>query len=346
MCSVGTPPTIGECSLLGWFCDFVLSATALLLLLSAILKGKESLAAPSTGLVVLIGIQVILAFWLTSGFALRWACWATVALFSCFAVWNVASLMRSRAACGCFGELQIHPAVALAVDLLVLSGVFMSSLVAVTGSKRDHMSLSLGRRLILLIVALLVLVFPLSPDHHWFSIFSANHRDVEAAVWVKQHFPRVARSSLRHDAPDAALVVLLRDNCANCVDFLGLLESQYLAVPYLLPRITLISVGHPISPSSTRFSQLRCTTIDWRGAHPTFRTATPVLLYFEDGEFFRYVAPYDYLILFTVHGIARLGVQPSGLSSAGHLRSSRSGRRTDVFSPYPSHKEQLDDPFA
>ncbi len=102
---------------------------ALLLILGAGLKTYQLSTVPDpsnyvlgshllTTLLVLVEIGV--ATWLLSGAKPRIAKWAALTLFSLFAVTAAAKWTAGETNCGCFGVIQIHPAIVFFVDAFVI----------------------------------------------------------------------------------------------------------------------------------------------------------------------------------------------------------------------------------
>jgi hypothetical protein len=68
-------------------------------------------------------VEWILAVWLVTGIAPRWASRTAVCFFLAFAAVSGRELLLGRRNCGCFGNLQIRPIWTLMIDVLALSAL-------------------------------------------------------------------------------------------------------------------------------------------------------------------------------------------------------------------------------
>lgn len=106
--------------------DAVRFALAAILFVAAVLKTHQLATEPVLGsgllgsrwfLIGVVQFELLLAFWLASGLAIRCACWVSLAAFSLFAVVAAAKAIAGDASCGCFGRVATSPWVAFAMDV-------------------------------------------------------------------------------------------------------------------------------------------------------------------------------------------------------------------------------------
>jgi hypothetical protein len=98
------------------------NAFAALLLIAATLKAIALVtnnAAISIWALGPIIIESILGFWLLSGLWSIWARHSSIVLITIFAMVSGWKWLTGHDNCGCFGNLRVHPAVTLAMDLVV-----------------------------------------------------------------------------------------------------------------------------------------------------------------------------------------------------------------------------------
>jgi hypothetical protein len=109
--------------------DVLVTALALLLLAAAGLKaqallrpGAQSLPDWKSGWTALaVGTEWLLGAWLLSGLWSAWSRRAAVALLAVFSATAAWRLIGGERDCGCFGNLKLHPAWTLALDLLAVA---------------------------------------------------------------------------------------------------------------------------------------------------------------------------------------------------------------------------------
>lgn len=136
--------------------DLLRLAAGALLLVAALLKMRQLLtpAIPDNRAwhILQVEVELVLGLWLIGGIY-RLAAWvAAVGFFTVAAAVSLWGLLRGNASCGCFGELQVHPAITLALDVLVLAALLLCPPAA---------SRQTGRR-ILAIVAMIAVATALS----------------------------------------------------------------------------------------------------------------------------------------------------------------------------------------
>ena len=108
---------------------------AALLLAAAALKWNQAYALADfggfgwhhkPGTILLIGGEVLFAMLLVVGVAPRLTKWVAIAVFTLFAGYNGWRWLSGYATCGCFGNVSIHPAVTMLVDLAVVALFLLS----------------------------------------------------------------------------------------------------------------------------------------------------------------------------------------------------------------------------
>ena len=105
----------------------VLKVLGMLLLIAAILKGRQLLTEPVANsdiwsyrpfLILTVELELALAIWLLSGVFKKAAWLAGVMCFSFFSVIALYKAVTGAASCGCFGSVQVNPWITLfAIDL-------------------------------------------------------------------------------------------------------------------------------------------------------------------------------------------------------------------------------------
>jgi hypothetical protein len=68
-----------------------------------------------------VEVEILMGIWLVSGLAPRVAWLATLALFSAFGAVSFYLALAGQRSCGCFGELQVNPWLALTLDVLAVT---------------------------------------------------------------------------------------------------------------------------------------------------------------------------------------------------------------------------------
>ncbi|HEV8606358.1 MAG TPA: DUF1573 domain-containing protein [Tepidisphaeraceae bacterium] len=111
--------------------EWVSIAFAIVLLVGAGLKGQQLIArglgpldTDKSWSLAGIAVEWLVASWLLSGFAKLWARRATIALFLIYSGIASTRLVIGEVDCGCFGNLRLHPAWTLAIDVIAV-GAFL-----------------------------------------------------------------------------------------------------------------------------------------------------------------------------------------------------------------------------
>lgn len=106
-----------------------------LLIVAALLKLHSFLFAPFEPQfllplrwqqLALIELEALLGVWLLSGQAWRFARWAGFLFFTAAAGASIYLAISGQSSCGCFGQVQASPRVALAIDLAALVGLVLA----------------------------------------------------------------------------------------------------------------------------------------------------------------------------------------------------------------------------
>jgi len=115
--------------------DAVRFSLAVILFTAALLKTHQSATEPGFGggffesrwlVIGVVQFELLLGFWLASGFWRRWACWVALATFSLFAVVAATKAVAGEPSCGCFGRVPTSPWFALSIDLLAVLALWYS----------------------------------------------------------------------------------------------------------------------------------------------------------------------------------------------------------------------------
>jgi len=117
---------------------------ALVLLFAAIAKAYQPwhLMRGAAPLLAQVGLEMLLAFWLFSGVARRWAVRTALAVFTLLAAVSLLDVYTQKKSCGCFGLLQVPPVVTFLLDLTIVS------VLSLVGSDPVSMDRSLPKRLL------------------------------------------------------------------------------------------------------------------------------------------------------------------------------------------------------
>lgn len=117
---------------------------ALVLLFAAIAKAYQPwhLMRGAGPLLVQVAMELLLAFWLFSGAASRWAVRTALAVFALLAAVSLLDVYTQKKSCGCFGVLQVPPVATFLLDLTIVSAL------SLMGSNQVVMDRSLPKRLL------------------------------------------------------------------------------------------------------------------------------------------------------------------------------------------------------
>ncbi|MFO7907841.1 MAG: hypothetical protein R6U98_34665 [Pirellulaceae bacterium] len=276
----------------------------LLLLLAAVLKGSQLLTAPTaeTGLLTsrwfLMGVveyefalSVLLLLGLFPGFT--WL--ASLATFCLFLVVAGAKLVAGEPSCGCFGGLEIPPAVILCVDLIVVGLLLWArpargSASSSVGEGRRWRSLRVKVACSLLLLVGLPAAYgmatfqPASLTHEGLLTLDSNIVVLEPEKWVGMSFPLA-----KYLKGGGALMrghwraVLYHHDCPKCREYVAALRSSK---PSRNPseegvqRVAIIEIPpfgtRDVLPHDIAYSRL----LDSR----TWFVQTPTELLLEDGR--------------------------------------------------------------
>lgn len=99
-----------------------LQSVALLLVFAAVAKSLQVWRDPHENLLLIpeVIFELFLAGWFTSGFHPRRALQIALATFTLFAIVSLIKVYLGKSSCGCFGPLQVPPAVTFFIDLGIL----------------------------------------------------------------------------------------------------------------------------------------------------------------------------------------------------------------------------------
>ena len=192
--------------------------------------------------IAVVGVELLLAVWLLVGIYAREARMAASGLFLAFAGYACWRLVAGAGSCGCFGAVDVPPAVMLALDLLVVTALFgCPSTDAITKTGPLRWTMALTAALVVPTTAAIFADRPVGPD----GMAADGLVVLKPETWTGRPFPL-----LEHVAIPASLdsgrwtVVLYRHDCADCLRDLPRHEAlaKRLAEERSGHRVALVSV--------------------------------------------------------------------------------------------------------
>lgn len=75
---------------------------------------------PTWSQILASGWELVLAFWLLSGWKSNYSRWATILTFSAFAGLSMYLHSIGQASCGCFGKVEVSPLKTICLDLIIV----------------------------------------------------------------------------------------------------------------------------------------------------------------------------------------------------------------------------------
>lgn len=256
---------------------------------------RESLFLP----VVVVSIEILLAFWLFSSLWAEWAYRVSLAMLAIFVVASSYHLLSGDATCGCFGKLKIHPAWTLALDLSLAVALWRGGLNGVAGQR--HVTLGtasveakrvpwlLSLAICAILVAILWMTGVLAVVVYGHSLVRGNLKVLEPEKWVGLPFPVLA--DINCNDKDAAtaklsdgkwLAVFYHNDCRECqlviprvVTAAHMSDTLAGSLRYIFIEITPAQDSHGHDHPGVQYDQhcLRATLnqrYEWLVQTPTF----------------------------------------------------------------------------
>ncbi len=201
-----------------WLTAGLLIAASVLKLANRIEPKTGSLELTAIGEMLVVAIEIGLAFWLMSGLGRRSASIAGMVLFIGFAGYSYFQLRRSAVSCGCFGAVEVSPRAAFQLDLGTSLVLGISAISPGKGGRFGPMRLA-TIALSSFIVAALVLLALRS-----FTIQSATDlRETDGIVilqtadWIGRRLPTEGHTEHSRDCRSGVWVLLFtRPGCDDC----------------------------------------------------------------------------------------------------------------------------------
>ena len=233
------PPVGSRISFSGW--DILRYTLAAVLITAASLKGHQILTDPATRLgmhgplwtkSLIIFLELCMSLWLVSNAQARLVHASALVLFASFAGFSFHEFVRGSNTCRCFGELAVHPAWTLALDVSLVSALWLwrpprkGSLTAgIPAAPRNATFQTLAASSVAVLVAVLVSAY--GPE------LVASLNSTERAIvlrpedWVGRPLPLLSHARF---PPDLKLhegswrLIIYDRTCDKCSNFLASLD--------------------------------------------------------------------------------------------------------------------------
>lgn len=206
------------------------SLVASLLGFAAFLKGYQVFversedALPRLMSAGVVAVELLLAFWLVSGFRARAARLSAIVVFLVFSLVTSYQAISGIRNCGCFGRVSLHPWYALVIDVLAITllVIWKAEIIYPAPSRSMVFWKSLLAILQFAGVALFFTVVPLAADQRAMS----PNTVVRPESWVGQRFPLMEHIEGGSGLDRGSwIVVLYHSGCPACQQMLMAVEQ-------------------------------------------------------------------------------------------------------------------------
>lgn len=170
-------------------------------------------------------IEWVLGTWLLTGIAMVWARRALFVVLAIFIVVNILFVFEGSSDCGCFGNIHVHPALTLLLDVIVLVGICLPGRIRQGDPAEDIPFRRLFGSSIASIAIPLIVFLP--------AVMSTGPARGEPVIfnskqWIGKPFPlfKYLNASSRADlSRGRKTVIVFNDQCAECRAFISRLAS-------------------------------------------------------------------------------------------------------------------------
>jgi hypothetical protein len=222
-----------------------------------------SLAALIAGL-LLVSVELFLGMWIAFGAPTRRTWYVAVYTFVVLAVVSGYKLISGEASCGCFGALQVSPAITLGVNAAALLTLSFCRPLAQCGSRHAFFTLprvGLCALVPFIAVSALVIVGQSNVKHANEPLRPGDLVVLEPETWIGAPFDLLRHIEVSEDLATGEWTVLFyRSDCHVCHEVMTDLASQLEAGAAAGP-IALVAMDMPNAPADAltkRLEELGC----------------------------------------------------------------------------------------
>lgn len=244
-----------ETTLPTFLCGAVFGGLGLLIIVATGFKLFDIYSRPMpafgmVGVLALICFEVSFGTWLLFGVRSAWTLRAAIACFAVFASVSGYKYLAGASSCGCFGTLQVNPAITFVVDAVAVvmlflcrKGVEKASEARLSETFPFVGSVAISLSLLSVVIAIYGQSRFVRSDSSMTAL--GDLVVLEPETWIGKRWPLLAEPGVPHELADGTWDVLLfRHDCHVCHDVMVEL-SQILSVQLEARRITLIGIDEP-----------------------------------------------------------------------------------------------------
>jgi hypothetical protein len=200
--------------------------------------------------------EIVIAMWLLSGWARRFAWAVSLAMFAAFSVVTATKYFHGEASCGCFGSVSVPPQYTFLLDVTIVATLAFlrpkgGSWWPFTQWRRFLVAGAIAVPIVVL-SAIPVLRFSWTKGTSAAAIDSGDNTVVlEPETWVGQPLPIAGHIDIAKELGRGDwLVVLVREGCSGCAALVPELAAKARAVaPGKVAKVALIHIPPHKEPS-------------------------------------------------------------------------------------------------
>lgn len=282
-----------------FFCRAVFAALGLLMLAAAGFKAYEAYGHPMSipelaGSMALVCFEILFGAWLLFGVGSAWTLRVAATSFATFACVSAYKALTGASSCGCFGTLQVDPAISLVIDLAAV-GLLLRCRAGVEEFSKSKLQQVLPTvAAFATMLSAIAISVPLYRQVQFAHSDSSAHSDstettigelvvLDSESWAGMRWPLLGEAGLPRRLEFGEWNVLLfRHDCHVCHDVMREIES-ILSTQGERQKIALIGVDEPrVDAQTARLQKLGCVLSYLPQDREWFAT-TPLRVRLSDG---------------------------------------------------------------
>ena len=235
------------------FCHGVFAALGLLLLAAAAFKTYEAYSTPMSsvgllGTLTLVSFEICFGAWLLIGTRSEWTLRMAVACFATFACVAAYKYLTGESSCGCFGTLQVSPAITLVIDAAAVMLLILCRAGVETTSGRELQLMSSRVGTFAIVLSSLAVLVALYGHSRVVRTDGASTRAgdlvlLEPESWIGNGWPLAGELGLTTELATGEWDVLIfRHECHVCHEVM----AQLLSDSTSLQKLVLVGVDERV----------------------------------------------------------------------------------------------------